>query len=106
VDARTYDGLQVSISSKILYELVKDVNSLASLYLMFPDDYTTPFILIAQSTIRDVASDYTAFEFWTYRDNITTQMQNDLSTKFADYFAYINSFLLTDFELPDDFQVS
>jgi hypothetical protein len=51
---------------------------LASLYLMFPDDYVTPYTHIARSVIRDVASQYTAFEFWTYRDNITTQMQTDL----------------------------
>lgn len=104
--ARTYDGLQVTIQAKILYELTKEVNALASLYLMFPDDYVTPYTHIARAVIRDVASEYTAFEFWTYRDNITTQMQTDLGLKFADVFAYVSNFLLTDFDLPDLFQTA
>jgi len=106
VVSRTYDGLQVSIESKLLFELTKDINSLASLHLMFPGGYSTCFTDIARSVIRDVASEYTAFEFWTYRDNITTQMQNELSVKLADVFAYLSNFLLTDFSLPDAFQTA
>jgi len=106
VVARTYDGLQVNLQAKLLFELVKDVNSLASLHLMFPDGYTTPYVEIARSVIRDVASGFTASEFWAYRDNVTNAMQDALSIKFADVFAKLNNFLLTDFELPLVFQTA
>jgi len=106
VASRTYDGLQVSIEAKLLFDLNKDVNSLASLYLMFPDGYLDAFTQIAVSVIRDVASEYTAFEFWTYRENVTNEMQSELGIRLSDVFANLENFLLTDFTLPTDFQTA
>jgi len=102
--ARTSDGLQVTVDSKLFFRLDIDVNSLGSLYLMFADDYITPFTSITQHVIRDVASNFTAFEFWTYRDLIQTTMQNALSIRLNDFYANVEQFLLSNFELPVDFQ--
>jgi len=106
VVARTKDGLQITLEAKLLFELIKDVNSMATLYLMFPAGYLPAYLEIARSVIRDVASAFTASEIYTYRDNVTNAMQDQLAVYFNDVFATLNNFLLTDFELPTVFQTA
>jgi len=102
--ARTVDGLQVELDSRIFFRLSISKENLASLYLMFGDDYFTAYEDISRSIIRDVAANFTAFEFWTFRDLIQTTMENTLRLKLVDFFCNIEQFLLSNFELPEAFQ--
>jgi len=102
--ARTVDGLQVQLDSRIFFRLSITKENLASLYLMFGDDFLTPYQDIARSVIRDVAANFTAFEFWTYRDLIQSTMESALRLKLDDFYCALEQFLLSNFELPVAFQ--
>lgn len=102
--ARSNDGLVVSLNVKLLYSLQTDIDALASLYLMFGDDYQVPIENICRSVVRDVASGYTAFQFWTERSNITRQMDKDLRKQLDDIFVKLQTFLLSSYRLPASFQ--
>lgn len=104
ITARTNDGLVVTLETKMLYSLDIDINSLASLYLMFKEDYTVPIENICRSVIRDVASEFTAFQFWTERSNITTAMDRELTNRLDDIFVKVETFLLSSYTLPSAFQ--
>lgn len=104
VIARTNDGLVVTLETKMLYSLDTDINALASLYLMFKEDYTVPIENICRSVIRDVASEFTAFQFWTNRSEITAEMSKELRDRLDDIFVNVETFLLSSYNLPSSFQ--
>lgn len=100
---RTKDGLVISLATRLLYRLIPSNDRLAALYLMFKDEYPKAYRAITRGTVRDVASMYTAFEFWQNRDNITMQMKSELEKKLLGYHATVDSFLLSEFDLPTQF---
>jgi len=102
--ARTVDCLQVQLDSRLFFRLSISKEDLAALYLMFGDDFYTPYDDIARSIVRDVAANFTAFEFWTYRDLIQSTMESALRVKLNDFYCSIEQFLLSNFELPEAFQ--
>lgn len=102
--SRSNDGLQVTISTKILYSLEIEVDALASLYLMFKEDFEVPIENICRSVIRDAASEFTAFQFWTNRSDIETAMTVALTTRLDDIFVKVETFLLSSYELPTKFK--
>lgn len=100
---RTKDGLVINLQTRLLYRLIPDNERLSALYLMFKDDYSSAYRSITRGTVRDVAGAYTAFEFWQNRDNITMQMKTELEKKLGGYHATVDSFLLSEFDLPKEF---
>jgi len=106
VQCRSADGLNILLDVKVLYQLQIDKNKLASLYLAYPGGWDDPLRRLATSVILDVCADFTAFEFWGSRQNITIAMGNELTKAFTDLHADVQNFLLADFELPPDFQAA
>jgi len=106
ITCRSNDGLNIVLDAKILYQLVITNDALASLYLSFPGGYADPLTRLARSVILDVCADFTAFEFWGSRQNITIAMANELASAFLDLHATVENFLLANFELPTDFQAA
>lgn len=104
VIARSRDGLVVKLETKMLYSLVIEVDALASLYLMFREDHEAPVRHISRSVIRDVASQFTAFQFWSERTNVANTMEETLRTRLDDIFVKVETFLLSAYTLPADFQ--
>lgn len=104
IRARTKDGLVVRLETKILYTLETNIDSLATLYLMFKEDYQVAIENICRSVIRDVTSDFTAYQFWSERSKITTTMENELANRLDDIFVQLKTFLLGNYELPRTFQ--
>lgn len=104
--ARTLDGLEVKIQSRVLFRLVGEKDALASLYLKFKDDYITPYRVICRGVVRDVAANFTAFDFWTKRETIQGSIEAELAHRLQDVHAEVTSFLLANFELPARFQES
>lgn len=100
---RTKDGLVIELKTRLLYRLIPTKERLASLYLMFKENYPDAYRAITRGTVRDVASSYTAFEFWQNRDNITQVMKSELELKLMGYHATVDSFLLSEFNLPEQF---
>jgi len=106
IPARTLDGLKITLMTRMFYRLTISANRLTALYLSLMEDYPTAFRSLARGTIRDVASNFTAFEFWAIRDTITTSMKLELTRKLADVSCEVGDFLLSDFVLPVDFQTA
>lgn len=102
--ARSRDGLKVTLGVKILYTLVTEIDALASLYLMFREDYTVPVKHISRSVIRDVASQFTGFQFWIERANVSLAMEIALRDRLADIFVKVDTFLLSSYTLPSNYQ--
>jgi len=106
IPARTLDGLKITLMTRMFYRLTISANRLTALYLSLMEDYPTAFRSLARGTIRDVASNFTAFEFWAIRDSITTAMKLELTRKLADVSCEVGDFLLSDFVLPVAFQTA
>jgi len=106
ITCRSSDGLNIILDVKILYQLIITNNALASLYLLFPSGWQDPLTRLAKSVILDVCADFTAFEFWGSRQNITIAMGASLSSAFLDLHANVENFLLANFLLPTDFQAA
>ena len=66
VTGRTQDGLWISLDVSFQYKLVKD--AIVSLYQNFGETYNDVFWQFARDVIRDVASTYTAIEFFNNRN--------------------------------------
>lgn len=104
IRARTNDGLVVVLDTKILYSLDVKIDALASLYLMFKDDWSRPIENICRSVIRDVASEFTAYQFWAERSNVTFTMELKVQNRLDDIFVRLETFLLGGYTLPASFQ--
>lgn len=105
VVARTKDGLQVTLDTRLLYRLDVSASSLGSMWLLYENNYGDAISSASRSVIRDVASKFTAFEFWQSRENITLTMSGALDKYLQDFFfARVDQFLLTNFQLPTKFQ--
>merc|ERR1712154_411702 len=63
-----------------------------------------PIENICRSVIRDVASEYTAFQFWDNRSDIQIAMGRNLTARLADIFVKVETFLLVSYTLPTDFK--
>jgi len=104
INARTNDGLVVTLETRVMYTLDADIQSLASLYLMFKDDYEVPIENICRSVLRDVASEFKGFQFWLERQFITDTMEDRLRNQLEDVFIHVTTFLFSSFKLPLKFQ--
>jgi len=102
--ARSSDGLLVELHVKVLYRLLIDKDALTNIQLLMNGDYKVFLPGVAIASIRTVASDFTAFQFWLIRDNITQSMWDQLAIDMADWYGMVDNFLLTNFELPASFQ--
>lgn len=106
VVARSQDGLPVSIEGRVLYRLRDNVDSLATLHLMFRSKHKDAYLISGKQVIRDVASTYDAFDFWSSRDLIQTAMTEQLAIRMGDLFATDVTFVLTSAEVPYSLQMA
>jgi len=107
IDARTKDGLSIVLEARVLYRLPPDnIDFLLNLHLMFNGKHQSVYSDICRAIVRDVASQYTAFEFWQIREEIANQILLSLEPKLADYYARVDTFLLTNFQLPPKFRAA
>lgn len=104
VVARSMDGLQVEIECRVNYKLQANKLSIASLYLKFQHDYEKAYRSVSRSVVRDVTADFNAFDFWTKRELISEKIELELRARLADIYAEVQTFVLTNFELPSQFQ--
>ncbi len=75
-----------------MYEKFGDVNGATHVYLR-----------TARSILRDVAAEYSAYEFYSNRTQIRTKMQEELDAALRLYGAYCSGLNLLDFTLPPAF---
>jgi regulator of protease activity HflC (stomatin/prohibitin superfamily) len=104
LDSRSSDGLLIEIQLSFHYRLVKE--DLYDLYKTFAKRYNDAISGQARSTLRDVAANYKAIEFFFNRTQIANDMELALSEELGDMFSYVVFFQLREFDLPDDFEES
>ena len=62
IQARSEDGVVVSLRLTFQYKLLTDKQSLKQLNLLFGSEFERFYIKIAENELQDVASEFTAFE--------------------------------------------
>jgi len=104
VHARTRDGLDITLGTRINYRLTTDPVGLGVLYMAFGADFESPIYYQSRHVICNVASQYSAFEFWSNREQISAAMATALQPMLGDLYCSLDTFTLVNFNLPIDFQ--
>jgi len=98
VVASTNDGFQIVIDTSFQFRVQKDL--LLSLYSAHGLNYRAFYIQEARSSIRNVAAQFNASEFYTNRLTIDDAFRADLNNKSALFMAQIGEFQLRQVDLP------
>lgn len=101
--ARTEDGLQVTLDLSFQYRLEESINKIIDLYRDFQDNYQPAYVRIARNVLRDVASEFQAFQYFYNRSIVGTRMGEVLNEALANHSASVQSFQLLNVELPTRF---
>ena len=103
IESRTQDGLEVLLEISFQYEL--EVTKIYDLYMNFDTNYQTNLILISIDVINKVSNNYTAYDFFIVRNEISSIMEQSLARKLrSDMGIGIKFFQLKDVDLPDSFE--
>ena len=102
LNSRTKDGLSIIIELSFTYRLQQ--LTLFNMYIEMGNDYELYYLREARSTIRDVASLYSAQEFFYNRTEIGLAMHDALQLALDIIFADNPSFDLLNTDLPEAFE--
>lgn len=103
IQSRTSDGLEVLLEVSFQYEIQKA--SLYKMYMNYGTEYQNIMILITVDVINKVSNNYTAYDFFIYRSEISGVMESSLKTRLnTDMGVNIKFFQLKDVDLPDSFE--
>ena len=92
--ARTEDGLQVTLDLSFQYRLKESINDIIDLYRDFQDNYQPAYVRIARNVLRDVASEFQAFQYFYNHSVVGTRMGEVLNEALANHSASVQSFQL------------
>ena len=104
VTGRTQDGLAISLDISFQYQLTKE--SIIDIYKNHGTDYEGVFWQFARDVIRDVASLYTAIDFFNNRTSIGRAIEESMEAEFFSEFfeILVPAFQLLQIDLPDTFE--
>eukprot|EP00908_Phaeocystis_cordata_P026529 Transcript_9009.p1 GENE.Transcript_9009~~Transcript_9009.p1 ORF type:complete len:368 (+),score=181.81 Transcript_9009:506-1609(+) len=101
--ARTEDGLQVTLDISFQYRLEATIDAVIKLYSDFQDNYRPAYVRIARNVLRDVASEFQAFQYFYNRTIVGAKMRETLNSALANHSATVQAFQLLNVELPERF---
>lgn len=102
LDGRTSDGLPLFLGASFQYQL--DPHHLFRLYSTFGDDYLRVFQRVGAHLITEMATNFTAYQFFNEKQRIADHMQRLVNEYFAQFlFAFVESFQINEDELPKAF---
>lgn len=101
--ARTEDGLQVTLDISFQYRLTETIDAIIQLYSDFQDNYRPAYVRIARNVLRDVASEFQAFQYFYNRSVVGAKMRDVLNSALANHSATVQAFQLLNVELPERF---
>ena len=105
LSSRTSEGLDVAIEVSFQYALQPE--ELYNLYMEYGvHQYKGVLIRVAQDALTDVATHFTAFEFFSSRSNISMAMDIALKSSFERLGVTVDATQLKDVDLPNDFEQS
>ena len=103
IESRTQDGLEVLLEISFQYEL--EVSKIYDLYMNFDTSYQNNLILISTDVINKVSNNYTAYDFFVLRNEISGVMETSLTRRLRSEMGIgIKFFQLKDVDLPNSFE--
>jgi len=103
LNARTSDGLQVMLDLSYQYKLMATPEDLTQLWYDYEDQYEAAFVRISRDTLRNVASQFAAFQYFYNRSIISDAMRIALDAELSNHHANVESFQLLNIALPSKF---
>jgi len=107
LDGRTHDGLPLLLGLSFQYRLLQDDNSLINLYHSFEQntgDYVKIYFLTGMHMITEMATNFTAYQFFNEKQVIANKMRLELDDYFQrNLFATVDSLQINDDDLPSAF---
>ncbi|KAL0207443.1 hypothetical protein P9112_012071 [Eukaryota sp. TZLM1-RC] len=102
LDLRSYDGLEVTMEVELQYRLaIEDINYI---FDRFITEYRPVIRCLIRSICRDVASNYTAIQFFSERSIVQNHMEDTLRDKLQAISTRVTAFQLHDIDLPSVFE--
>jgi len=105
LSGRTRDGLPLTLGVTFQYRLIPQ--GLYQLYHQFeqsPGDYETLYKLVATHLITEIATNFTAYQFFNEKQKIAAVMRELLNTYFTkNFFASVESLQINEDDLPSVF---
>jgi len=103
VVCRTQDGMVISLEISFQYSLMPEPENLVRLYQDFGGNHEYVFGLMMLQVAQDVSSQYKAFQYFTQRELIQTQLRDGLNTALAQVYATCPSLQLTNMTWSQSF---
>merc|ERR1719242_2921800 len=107
LDGRTRDGLPLILGLSFQYKLLTDDKSLYNLYQSFEDnvgDYLKIYHLVGTHMITEMATNFTAYQFFNEKQSIAMKMRAELDRYFQkDLYATVDSLQINEDGLPQAF---
>jgi len=99
----TSDGLPVTLEVSFQYQLSEDL--VYDLYMAYGDNWNEIFESVGQNVLQEVASEFTAYEFFSNQTQIGNDMREALDDAFsAELYSTVSQFQLKQVTLPDAFE--
>lgn len=106
IQARTNDGMKLTLKITFNFKLRTAGTELIDLYLKFGDyaQVTNAYSRIARNSVRLVASNFTAFDFFPKRAEIQEAMNARVNFDIDEWSAHVENFQLQELILPAQFE--
>lgn len=103
LQSRTSDGLEVILEISFQYKL--EYSGIFNLYMLYGPEYSQIFDRMGIDVLTDLATGYTAYDFFMERTKIGEAMQTALDQHFrTNCFSSVEFFQLRSVDLPDKFE--
>lgn len=110
LDGRTKDGLPLLLGLSFQYRLFQDSKSLYRLYSDFEreeGDYIKVYELVGMHMITEIATNFTAYQFFNEKQAIASIMRTELDKYFREnLYAAVDSLQINEDDLPEAFTAS
>ena len=104
LEARTVDGLEVILEVQYQFRLNPDLESVVRIYYDWGLRFELAYAIVARNILRDIASNWTAYQFFYNRTEIEASMQYDLQKRIEQDGGMLDDLQLLDITLPTAFE--
>jgi len=102
LNAGTSDGQTITVEVTLFYRL--NSTQLPQLYNKYGTQYSSKFVNVAQSTLKNTCVKFAALQYFNAREVIAETMINDLRVAFMELFASVELLQLRGITLSDAFE--
>ena len=99
LQARTSEGLTVTLQISFQYKLIKD--DVGQLYKSFSNKYEENFVRIARGAIVEESAKFKSSQYWEERKLIGSRFQQAIDSRLMNAHARCTGFQLLSIDLPD-----